>query len=105
MKRRSSDFWKARFDEQEKLGISAAEYCRRRSLDRGTFLRWRRRITEEIADKGLVEITRTRTRGGSRDLAALSIRLGNGTLLRFLDLPDADTVTRLVSAIRAASAT
>lgn len=104
MKRQSSDYWEARVDEQQRLGISAAEYCRRRSLQRGTFLRWRRRIASGTESPELVEITAARSREGFGYRAALTIRLEHGLLIRFHELPDADVVARLISAIRAASA-
>jgi hypothetical protein len=103
MQRRSTAYWKARIDEQRKLGISAAEYCRKRSLDRGTFLRWRRRLDGGTVNQGLVEIARAGIRGDSSEPAVLSIQLGDGTLIYFHRLPDADTVGQLVAAIRGAS--
>jgi hypothetical protein len=105
MKRQDTEYWEARIREQEKLGISAAEYCRRRSLQRGTFLRWRRRIAGRTDVQELVEIAATKTHGGAGYPAALSIRLERGILIRFHELPDAEVVALLVSAIRAGSAT
>lgn len=91
MKRKGSDFWKARIDEQRRLGISAAEYCRRRSLHRQTFLRWRTRLARETAASGLVEIRGTRDRQRLDKPAALSIRLERGILIRFHELPNPET--------------
>lgn len=104
MKRQDRDFWKVRVDEQQRLGISAAEYCRRRTLQRGTFLRWRRKITGMTDAQELVEITDARPHEGHGRSAALAIRLEDGLLIRFREMPDADVVARFVSAIRAASA-
>lgn len=103
MQRRSADYWKDRIDEQRKLGTSAAEYCRKRSLDRGTFLRWRRRLDGRTVNQGLVEVVRAGLRRDPGEPAALSIQLRNGTLVCFHGLPDADIVGRLVAAIRVAS--
>jgi len=105
MKRHDGDYWKARVEEQQKLGISAAEYCRRRSLQRGTYLRWRRIITSGSDAQELVEIAVTKPQREYGHPAALSIRLERGLLIRFRELPDADVAARLISAIRAASAT
>jgi hypothetical protein len=105
MKRHDCDYWKTRIEEQQKLGISAAEYCRRRSLQRGTFLRWRRRIASGTDARALVEIAAAGPHEGNSHPAALSIRLERGLLIRFHELPDADVAAGLVSAIRAASAT
>src|SRR5512145_779717 len=102
MKRRSAEYWKTRIDEQRKLGTSAAEYCRKRSLDRGTFLRWRRRLSGGTVNQGLVEIARTELHGDPGGPAALSIQLGDGTVVRFHRLPDADIAGQLVAAIREA---
>lgn len=103
MKRQGMDFWGARVQEQRKLGISAAEYCRRRSLQRGTFLRWRRRIDGKMDDQALVEIEARGQRGSAGHESALSIRLECGIMIRFQAMPDVDIVMQLVSAIRAAS--
>jgi hypothetical protein len=103
MQRRSADYWKARIDEQRKQGTSAAEYCRKRSLDRGTFQRWRRRLDGGTVNQGLVEIARTELAREPGEPAALSIQLTDGTLVRFHRLPDADSAGRLVAAIRVAS--
>jgi len=103
MQRRTTEYWRARIDEQRKMGTSAAEYCRKRSLDRGTFLRWRRRLDGGSAKEGLVEIARSGLHGDPGEPAVLSIQLGDGTLIHFHRLPDADTVGQLVAAIRGAS--
>lgn len=103
MKRRSAEYWKARIDEQRKLGTSAAEYCRKRSLDRGTFLRWRRRLVGDIVTHGLVEVAGAGRQACAGEAPALSIRLVDGTVIRFRVVPDPNIVGLFVAAIRSAS--
>jgi hypothetical protein len=101
MKRQGKEYWEKRVTEQQDLNISAKEYCRRRSLSRSTFLRWRTRISQEAAEHGLVEIAGAMPRQRSR--IALSIRLGNGLRIDFHDRPDPDTLGRLIALIRSAT--
>jgi hypothetical protein len=46
MKRRGEEYWRKAIREQAASGMSAARYCRKHQLQRGTFLRWRRRLGE-----------------------------------------------------------
>jgi hypothetical protein len=101
MKRQGKEYWEKRVAEQQDLNISAKEYCRRRSLSRSTFLRWRQRIDREAAEHGLVEIAGAIPRQRSR--ITVSIRLGNGLRIDFHDRPDPDTLGRLIVLIRSAT--
>lgn len=98
MKRQGKEYWEKRIAEQQDLDMSAKEYCRRRSLSRSTFLRWRRRIGQEEAEHGLVEIAAAMPRQRSR--IAVSIRLGNGLRIDFHDRPDPDTLGKIIGSIR-----
>lgn len=101
MKRQGKEYWEKRVAEQQDLDISAKEYCRRRSLSRSTFLRWRQRIDQEAVEHGLVEIAGAIPMQRSR--IVVSIRLGNGLRIDFHDKPDPDTLGRLIALIRSAT--
>lgn len=101
MKRQGKEYWERRVAEQQDLDISAKEYCRRRSLSRSTFLRWRQRIDQETAGHGLVEIAGAVPR--QRSWIAVSIRLGNSLRIDFHDRPDPDTLGKIIASIRSAT--
>jgi hypothetical protein len=47
MTRRGEDFWRTAVEQQRASGLNATRYCKKRSLKRGTFLRWRKRLGEQ----------------------------------------------------------
>lgn len=100
MKRQSQEYWEKRVAEQQKLGVCVEEYCRRRSLSKSTFLRWRQRIDHVTTRHDLVEIAETMPR--QRSSIAVSILVGNALRIDFHDTPDPDMLGRFITSIRSA---
>ena len=105
MERHDSGFWRKRIAEQQRGGMSAAEYCRKHELSRGTFLRWRQRLERAPGEPELVEVRRQPLMEGSDNQShrSLDIRLSNGVQIRFHDIPDPRTISEIVSAVRDAT--
>ena len=45
--RRSESEWRSIFGRFEKSGLSESAFCRRSKLPRGTFVKWKRRLSQD----------------------------------------------------------
>jgi transposase-like protein len=65
MQRRSEEYWRRVIGKQARSGKSAARYCREHELQRGTFLRWRRRLGADRLSECALEPPRVCRRSNS----------------------------------------
>lgn len=79
--------------------MSAAKFCRKRHLQRGTFLRWRTRLSDsDLITNQLVEI---RDRSDPDD-TVLEVRIGSDVRIAVKAGADLGFVGSLIAAIRRA---
>jgi len=50
MIRRGEDYWRRTIEQQRASGLNATRFCKTRSIKRGTFLRWRKRLDDQGDD-------------------------------------------------------
>jgi hypothetical protein len=58
MIRRGEVFWRMAIEQQRTSGLNATRFCKKRSLKRGTFLRWRKRLIDSANDQDFVEVSK-----------------------------------------------
>ena len=103
MRRRGEDYWRKAIAEQTASGVSAARFCRKRRLPRGTFLRWRRRLGDDgTGGGGLVEIRKRPEVAKDREDTSLEICLGADIRIVVPTGANLELVGCLVAAIRRA---
>jgi hypothetical protein len=104
MIRRGEDFWRKAIEQQRASGLNATRFCRKRSLKRGTFLRWRRRLAESVDGQDFVEIPAI-TMPFLRPCGDRSLEVQIGRDIQITVQPDSDLelVGRFIAAVRSVS--
>jgi transposase-like protein len=103
MKRRGEEYWRKAIKEQAESGMSAARYCRKHQLQRGTFLRWRRRLgADGPGGHELVEIGERAAAPTRCVESTLELRLAGDIRIAVHSGTDLSFVGSLIAAIRRA---
>jgi hypothetical protein len=103
MRRRGEDYWREAIRKHSASGMSAAKFCRKHHLERGTFLRWRKRLGEGVLNGNkLVEVHEGPRIGESRDDSVLEIRVGSDIRIAVKIGDDLPFVASVIAAIRRA---
>lgn len=104
MIRRSEDFWRKTIEQQKASGLNATRFCKKRSLKRGTFLRWRKRLTDSADDQVFVEVPAItlpyRRFSGNQ---GFEVQIGHDILIRVMPDYDLELVSRFIAAVRSIS--
>jgi hypothetical protein len=104
MIRRGEEFWRTVIEQQSASGLNATRFCKKRSLKRGTFLRWRKRLAGSGNDQGFVEVPAIRVPclplGGDQ---SLELRIGGDIRLTVRSGSDLELVAHVIAAIRRVS--
>lgn len=104
MIRRSEDFWRKTIEQQRASGLNATSYCKKRSLKRGTFLRWRKRLTGSGKDQDFVEIPAIRVPCSPlRGHQGLELQIGDDIRVTVCSGSDLELVAHIIAAIRRVS--
>ena len=104
MERHGEEYWRKKMEEHRGSGLSAAAFCRKGSLKRGTFLRWRKRLRTTTEGRGFVEVSNSTSTAGSRDPSrSLEVHLGEDIRITVHPDSDLDFVGKVIAAIRRAS--
>jgi hypothetical protein len=102
--RRGEDFWRRAIEQQRASGLNATRFCKKRSLKRGTFLRWRKRLADHGNDQDLIEITAiTLPCIPPGDDQGLEVQIGHDIRITVRSGSDLDLVSRFIAAVRRAS--
>ena len=103
MKRRGEEYWQKAFKEQAASGMSAARYCRKHQLQRGTFLRWRRRLGKDgPGGYELVDISKRAAAPTRCVKDTLELRIAGDIRISVHSSTDLELVGSLIAAIRRA---
>lgn len=103
MRRRGEDYWREAIQKQAASGMSAAKFCRKNHLQRGTFLRWRKRLGETAPiDNAFVEILERPSSDGAQGDTTLEVRVGSDIKIAVNADADLGFVGSLIAAIRRA---
>jgi hypothetical protein len=101
MVRRSESYWKKMMGELKASGLTATAFCKRRSLKRGTFLRWRKRLGGDRNEPKLIEIPNPKvSRVPRNENSGLEIRIGQDIRIGVYPSSDLEFVGKVVAAIR-----
>lgn len=104
MIRRGEDFWRRAIEQQRASGLSATRFCKKRSLKRGTFLRWRKRLSDTANGQDFVEIPAIRLPrmplGGNQ---GLEVQIGHDIRITVQSGCDLELVGRFIAAVRSIS--
>lgn len=105
MIRRGQDFWQRAIEQQRASGLSATRFCKKRSLKRGTFLRWRKRLADQGDDHpAFIEVPAIALpympQGEDQ---VLEVQIGHDIRITVQSDSDLDLVGRFIAAIRRAS--
>jgi hypothetical protein len=100
MQRQGEEYWRKAIRGQKTSGMSAAGYCRKHKLQRGTFLRWRQRLSESEGERGLVEIDERTVIRNCEVGDRLEIRVGSDIKIVVPQGLDIGLVGGLIAAIR-----
>jgi hypothetical protein len=104
MIRRGEDFWQRAIEQQRASGLNATRFCKKRSLKRGTFLRWRKRLTALGDNQDFVEVAATTLANMPLIVnKSLEVRIGHDVRIIVQQDSDLDLVGRFIAAIRRAS--
>jgi hypothetical protein len=104
MIRRGEDFWQRAIEQQRASGLNATRFCKKRSLKRGTFLRWRKRLADQGNDQDFIEVPAITLPCMPRDgNQGLEVRIGHDVRIIVQPDSDLDLVGRFIAAIRRAS--
>lgn len=104
MIRHGEDFWRTAVEQQRASGLNATRFCKKRSLKRGTFLRWRKRLAGSGDAPGFVEVPAIRM--PSLPLVedmSLELRIGNDIRVTIYSGSDLELVAHVIAAIRRVS--
>lgn len=104
MIRRGEDFWRTAIEQQRASGLTATRFCKKRSLKRGTFLRWRKRLADSGDNQDFIEVAATSL--ANMALSAnqgLEVFIGHDIRITVQSDSDLDLVGRFIAAIRRAS--
>jgi hypothetical protein len=103
MRRRGEDYWREAIGKQAASGMSAAKFCRKHHLERGTFLRWRKRLGEFVpAENEFVEVYERPGLDNGRADTVLEVCVGSDIRVVVKIGDDLEFVASLVAAIRRA---
>jgi len=104
MIRRGEDFWRTAIEQQRASGLNATRFCKKRSLKHGTFLRWRKRLTDSEDNQDLVEVAATPLVNMPLSVnQGLDVLIGHDVRITVQSDSDLDLVGRFIVAIRRAS--
>jgi hypothetical protein len=104
MIRRSKDFWRRAIEQQRASGLNATKFCKKRSLNRGTFLRWRKRLANSGDNQDFVEVAATTLANMPLSVKqSLEVRIGQDVRISVRPDSDFDLVVRFIAAVRRAS--
>ena len=104
MIRRGEDFWRKAIEQQIASGLNATRFCKKRSLKRGTFLRWRKRLAGSGNDHDLIEVPVTK--GPCLPLSGkqgIEVQIGHDIRLSVHSGNDLELVGHIIAAIRRVS--
>ena len=104
MIRHGEDFWRKVIEQQKASGLNATRFCKKRSLKRGTFLRWRKRLAGSGNDQGLVEVPATKVPcmplSGNQ---GIEVQIGHDIRVSVHSGSDLELVAHIIAAIRRVS--
>ena len=104
MIRRGEDFWRTVIGQQKASGLNATRFCKKRSLKRGTFLRWRKRLAGSVNDQGFVEVPAIRVPCLPLDEnQSLELQIGDDIRVTVYSDSDLELVAHVIAAIRRVS--
>lgn len=104
MIRRGEDFWRTAIEQQRASGLNATRFCKKRSLKRGTFLRWRKRLADQGNDQDFIEVPAITLSCIPHDgNQGVEVRIGHDIRITVQSDSDLDLVGRFIAAIRRAS--
>jgi hypothetical protein len=104
MIRRGEDFWRTAIEQQRASGLNATRFCKKRSLKRGTFLRWRKRLADSGDYPDFVEVAATPLANMPLSVnQGLEVIIGHDVWITVHSDSDLDLVGRFIAAIRRAS--
>ena len=104
MIRRGEDFWRKVIEQQRASGLNATSFCKKRSLKRGTILRWRKRLAALGNDRGFVEVPAIRVpclQPGENQ--SLELQIGEDIRVTEYSDSDLELVAHVIAAIRRVS--
>jgi hypothetical protein len=101
MRRRGEEYWREAIRKHQASGMSAARFCRKHHLERGTFLRWRKKLEgSTLSEYKLVEVREgTRIGGGQAD-THIDVRIGSDVRIRVRNGDDLALIASLIAAIQ-----
>jgi hypothetical protein len=103
MRRRGEEYWREAIRKHAASRMSAAKFCRKHHLERGTFLRWRKRLGDTaLLGNEFVEVREGPRTGESRDDSVLNVRVGFDIRIMVKVGDDLEFVASLITAIRRA---
>jgi hypothetical protein len=104
MIRRGEDFWRTAVEQQRVSGLNATRFCKKRSLKRGTFLRWRKRLADQGSEQDFIEVPTIRFPCMPLcENKGLEVQIGGDVRITVHSDSDLDLVGRFIAAIRRAS--
>jgi hypothetical protein len=104
MIRHGEDFWRTTIEQQKASGLNATRFCKKRSLKRGTFLRWRKRLADSGDTPDFVEVAATPLANTPVSVnQGLEVFIGHDVRITVYSDSDLDLVSRFIAAIRRAS--
>jgi hypothetical protein len=103
MQRRGEGYWREAIQKQAASGMSAAKFCRKHHLQRGTFLRWRKRLGDTgHGESEFVEVLKRTVLDSGRADSSLEVRVGSDIRIDVQAGADIGFVGSLIAAIRKA---
>jgi|WetSurMetagenome_2_1015567.scaffolds.fasta_scaffold475962_1 hypothetical protein len=104
MIRHGEEFWRKVIEQQKASGLNATSFCKKRSLKRGTFLRWRKRLAGSGNDQGFVEIPAIEVPCFSlSENQGLEVQIGHDIRVTVYSDSDLELVAHVIAAIRRVS--
>jgi hypothetical protein len=104
MQQRGEGYWRKEIEKQTTSGMSITGYCRKRKLPCSTFLRWRKRLSEDGQGQSeLVEISNRSAFVPHSDDIPVEVRIGCDIRIIVHAETDLELVGSLIAAIRGAS--
>jgi hypothetical protein len=104
MIRRGEDFWRKVIEQQIASRLTATRFCKKRSLKRGTFLRWRKRLAGSGNDQDLVEVPAIKVpclpQSGNK---GIEVQIGHDIRVSVHSGNDIELVAHIIAAIRRVS--
>jgi hypothetical protein len=106
-------YWQDLVDQWSRSGQTQAAFCRKRGINYGSFVWWKRQLTSAASGAGVPRGSRGRrgrtTKTGpfvevqlSPARASYEVVLARGRLLRIYGTFDSESVSRLITAVEAA---